>query len=430
MDAPAGQPYLGPMAVLQASIPVLLLLVILEYVVARARGHRVHRLDDTLTDVGCGALSQVTGIVVKLLSVGAYMAVLEAASLQRWAGAGAWPVRSPWAFVTVFLLVDFGQYISHRLSHRVNILWAGHAVHHSSEELNLTVALRNSSLHGFFVWVFFLPLAVAGVPWQTTVLCYGLNVLYQFWLHTREIGRLGPLEWVLNTPSHHRVHHAVNPRYRDRNFGGVLIIWDRVFGTFQAEDEPPVYGITRPLRSWNPVWANVHVFAELAAVVRRAEGWRERLRVLFGPPEALAPEAGPQEAASRFDPESSPALGRYAAAQILVVIPATLEMVRRSAELPLAHTAALGFYIALTVSNAGAVLERRAWVYPLELSRLVLLAAVGVVLLLSRQAPAVPAALAAAGALLLAAWLVRLRGELDGSGVHDQLAQRAVAVEP
>jgi sterol desaturase/sphingolipid hydroxylase (fatty acid hydroxylase superfamily) len=109
-----------------------------------------------------------------------------------------------------------------------------------------------------------MPLALLGVPWVMFAVCHGLNLIYQFWIHTREVGRLGPLEWFLNTPSHHRVHHGINPKYQDRNYAGVFIIWDRLFGTFIPEDEEPVYGITTPLATWNPLWANVHVFVDIA----------------------------------------------------------------------------------------------------------------------------------------------------------------------
>jgi sterol desaturase/sphingolipid hydroxylase (fatty acid hydroxylase superfamily) len=136
------------------------------------------------------------------------------------------------------ILVDLAYYFSHRYAHEINVLWAGHVVHHSSEEYNLAVALRQSSLHGLFSWIFYAPLAVLGMPWQLFVACNALNLVYQFWIHTRAVGKLGRVaEYILNTPSHHRVHHGVNPKYQDRNYAGVFITWDRLFGTFVVEEE-------------------------------------------------------------------------------------------------------------------------------------------------------------------------------------------------
>ncbi len=172
-------------------------------------------------------------------------------------------------------------------------------MHHSSEDYNLAVALRQGAFQGLFSWVFYLPLAFVGFPpsWFAAIMSF--NLLYQFWIHTRTIKTLGPLEWVLNTPSHHRVHHARNPKYLDRNYAGTLIIWDRMFGTFQAEEEEPVYGLTKPLDSWNPLWANLHVWRDLFRDAWLAPRWIDKLRIWFMPqgwrPDGIAGEpAGPR----------------------------------------------------------------------------------------------------------------------------------------
>jgi sterol desaturase/sphingolipid hydroxylase (fatty acid hydroxylase superfamily) len=162
----------------------------------------------------------------------------------------------------------------------VNLLWAGHVVHHSSEEYNLSVALRQSSLHGLFTWVFYLPLALLGVPAEMFIACYALNLVYQFWIHTEIIGRMPRwFEAVMNTPSHHRVHHAINPRYLDRNYAGVFIVWDRLFGTFEAEreDDRPRYGVVRQLGSFNILWAALHEWVGIVRDLLNAPGWRNKL---------------------------------------------------------------------------------------------------------------------------------------------------------
>src|SRR6185436_19175726 len=221
-------------------------------------------------DLSCGILSQISGIFSKLLAVGIYAWAWRHLAVQRWLPAvPAWAEGAPFARadafpwlavngpelaagVAAFLLVDLAYYCSHRTSHGVNLLWAGHVVHHSSEEYNLAVALRQSSLHGLFTWVFYLPLALAGIPPETYLVCYALNLVYQFWIHTQAVGRLGRLtELVMNTPSHHRVHHGRNPRYLDRNHAGVFIIWDRLFGTFEPETERVVYGLTKDIHTFN-----------------------------------------------------------------------------------------------------------------------------------------------------------------------------------
>jgi sterol desaturase/sphingolipid hydroxylase (fatty acid hydroxylase superfamily) len=249
------------MSVLHAAVPLFFGLMSVEWIVASRRGLRVYAWRDSVMDLGSGILSQICGVYLALLSIEAYRLV-EQAAVERGMTILVWPQGGPLsspeaalAWMAVFNLVDFGQYGMHRASHRVSLLWACHLVHHSSEELNYAVALRNSSLHGLFLWMVPLPLALVGVPWRVFAVCYGVNVAYQFWLHTRVVGRLGPLEQVLNTPSHHRVHHGRDPEYVDRNFGGVFIVWDRLFGTFAQERQEPAYGISPRLSRSDPVWA-------------------------------------------------------------------------------------------------------------------------------------------------------------------------------
>jgi len=232
------------MDIITLSIPFFFALIGLELLVARVRKRPLYRLSDSISDLSCGILSQLAGILIALLTIAGYSWVQQRWSIQHVLPLPAWS-HSPLAWVTVFLLDDLAYYWMHRSSHVVNLLWAGHVVHHSSEEFNLTVALRQSSLHGLMSWLFYLPIALLGVPVTMWLVCHALNLVYQFWIHTREVDRLGPLEWILNTPSHHRVHHASQGSYLDRNFGGVLIIWDRLFGSFAPELERPVYGLTK-----------------------------------------------------------------------------------------------------------------------------------------------------------------------------------------
>ncbi|WP_341887789.1 sterol desaturase family protein [Variovorax sp. YR752] len=188
----------------------------------------------------------------------------------------------------LFVGQEFCYYWQHRAAHRVRWFWASHCVHHSPNQLTLASALRlgwTGKLSG--AAVFFTPLVWLGFHPLVVAAAVALNLLYQFWLHATWIPRLGPLEWLLNTPSHHRVHHARNPEYLDCNYGGVLIVFDRLFGSFVAErdDNPPRYGLTVPLHSYNPLRIALHGWLTLAADLRLARSPRDALHILFGPPD-------------------------------------------------------------------------------------------------------------------------------------------------
>ncbi len=392
---------------LQLAIPVFLAAAVVEWLISRRRGWVVHRLADSITDLGCGMLSQLTELFLVVLSVGGYRFVQEQWTLQLLTGAPPWPT-GPGGWVLAFLLADVGQYVVHRISHRMSFLWACHVVHHSSEELNYTVAMRNTSLHGLFIWVFTLPLAFIGLPWQMFAASYGLNVLYQFWLHTRLVGRLGPLEWVLNTPSHHRVHHGRDREYVDRNFGGVLIIWDRLFGTFAEERQEPEYGVQPRFRSSNPVWANLDGWVEIGRAWRRAGDWRGRARAVFGPPDW---KTGPDpERDSKF--AIAPAALGYALAQLGVAIVLTLLVLRHAPQLSWAERFVALVVIAATVGSVGGLLDGRAWVPRIERLRLGALGLGGLAALrLERTTPTSVLVAVTAYVLLSAGWFWLVRRE-------------------
>jgi sterol desaturase/sphingolipid hydroxylase (fatty acid hydroxylase superfamily) len=440
------------MSIIQASIPLFFLLLGIELAHARLSGNRLLRLNDSISDLSLGTLSQLSGLFFKILTIGAYIWVADHFAIQRFlfvvpAWLGGLPFTTaagiPWFGVRIpelltwtvaFVLVDLAYYWSHRMSHEVHVLWAGHVVHHSSEEYNLAVALRQSSLHGLMSWVFYIPLALIGLPWQMFVTCNALNLVYQFWIHTRAVGRLGWVtEAVLNTPSHHRVHHGVNPKYQDRNYAGVFITWDKLFGTFVREEEEPVYGITHPLASWNPLWANVHVFVEIWHLARRARGWRSKLKVVFGPPSwrpddgglgaqgaeggawVLAPDVTVDNF-QKFDPVVPRAISWYAFVQFLVVLVAAVKTLALAGSLPLTQTGALVFYLALALTNIGGLLEGERWGFVLEQARLLSLVAATGTLLVVGSMPRVWVAIALVWFAGSAVWLWAIaRGQMvDG----------------
>ena len=395
------------MNIIQASIPLFFLLIVAELLWSWRRGQRVARLNDSIADISCGVMSQMAGIFDKALTLGVFIWIGAHASIQRWLPAiPHWPDRTPFpagsgplgvsldvaalaSWAITFFLVDFCYYWSHRLSHEVHVLWAGHVVHHQSEEYNLAVALRQATLGKLLTWIFYVPLAFIGIPWRLFVATYGVNLVYQFVLHTRTIGTLGPVvERIMNTPSHHRVHHGVNPQYQDRNYAGVFIIFDRWFGTFEKEVEPVVYGVTKPLTSWNPVTANLQVFSQIWHDVRRATSWHERWHIVFGHPgwrpAASQPPAEPPRVtatpALTYDPPVPTPLAIYGFAQMVLATGAAVMLLGKAKALPVGQASAAAFLIVVSLVGVAGVFERAQWVRPMEGARLLTIAMLGVAL--------------------------------------------------
>jgi alkylglycerol monooxygenase len=275
--------------------------------------------------------------------------------------------------------VDLAYYWFHRTSHRVRFVWATHVVHHQSEEYNLSVALRQSWLQLLPEQVFYFPLAILGVPPAMFATVFAFDTIYQFWIHTRAIGKLGPLEWILNTPSHHRVHHAINPKYIDKNYAGALIVWDRMFGTFIAEDEEPTYGTVKPLASFNPLWANVAGWVEIAKLWSGASTLSDKLHAPLAPPEWLPKEMGgraivpevSRESQQRYRAPAGAGTRRYVFANFALVLAATGALGFYTPKLPEAQVGVATVLLILALIVFGGLLENKSWAKPLEVARLV-----------------------------------------------------------
>lgn len=259
------------------AIPMYFILMGIELLVLRFQKNPTYRLNDAITNINLGVVSQVSGVFLKALSIGIYTFFFEKFGLFQ-------IPNKVWTFFILFFLYDLCYYWAHRLSHEINLFWGGHVVHHSSEEYNLSVALRQSSTQTIWTFMFYLPLAVIGFDPVMLVLVSGINLLYQFWIHTEAIDRMGFLEKFMNTPSHHRVHHGRNPKYIDKNHGGTFIIFDKWFGTFQEEEERPTYGITTPVQSWNPVWVNISHYATMKKELGMISGIKDKMKYLFNKP--------------------------------------------------------------------------------------------------------------------------------------------------
>jgi sterol desaturase/sphingolipid hydroxylase (fatty acid hydroxylase superfamily) len=266
--------------VIVIAMPVFLLAIALEFTVGLKRRRNTYRLNDTLASLGLGVMSQVADAFGTLLKVAVYTWVFQHVALFELSAS------SPWVWVGALIAYDLCYYGLHRAGHRVGVLWAAHVVHHQSEDYNLGTALRQTSSGFLLDWIFYLPLAVAGVPPLVFGVVALIDLLYQFWVHTQQVGKLGWFDRWFCSPSNHRAHHGVNPRYLDKNYGGILIVWDRLFGTFVEEDDrdPVVYGTRAPLRSFNPLWANLQVYRELWLDSWRARSWADKLRVWVAPP--------------------------------------------------------------------------------------------------------------------------------------------------
>ena len=313
--------------VIVLATPVFLALIALEAWVGWRRGRNTYRLADAMSSIGLGVMSQLVGVFSGALTLGVYVLVhqhLRVASL---------PADAPWVWLLSLLAYDFLYYWHHRAGHRVALFWAAHVVHHQSEDYNLSTALRQTSSGWIAGWLFYLPMAVLGVPPLVFASVALIDLLYQYWVHTQQIGRLGWFDRWFCSPSNHRVHHAVNDRCLDKNYGGILLVWDRIFGTYAPEDdrEPCIYGSRSPLRSWDPLWANGQVYAALWQDSRATRRWLDKLRVWWAPPgwrPADVAARWPRPAFDpsrlvRFDPPLPPRAGAWAGVLFLLTLAAT-----------------------------------------------------------------------------------------------------------
>jgi alkylglycerol monooxygenase len=271
---------LSPSQVIVLATPVFLLLIAIEFAWGHAKGRNTYRLNDAVSSIGLGMLSQVSAVFTSLFRIGIYTAIYSSVALYP--NAEFWNTWYGWLIALVFY--DFCYYWLHRAGHESAVFWAAHVVHHQSQDYNLSTALRQTSSGALLGWIFYVPMAVAGVPPLIFGIVALIDLLYQFWVHTEHVPRLGWFDRWFCSPSNHRVHHAVNDRYLDKNYGGILIVWDRIFGSFREEDEKCIYGTRAPLDSWDPLWANAEVYWALGKESWHARNWGDKLRVWFKPP--------------------------------------------------------------------------------------------------------------------------------------------------
>ncbi|GLX78691.1 sterol desaturase [Thalassotalea insulae] len=269
------------MGFILAAIPFFLLAIAIELWFDKRRATGYYQFNDAINSLQLGTLSRIIGLLKAAIPFSLYTLIYQNYALWQL------PESSLLVWLFAFIAYDLGYYWVHRLSHRINVMWASHVVHHSSEEYNLTTALRQTSTPALFAWAILLPLAFFGISPMLLISCGALNLIYQFWVHTRHIDKMPAwFEAIMVTPSHHRVHHALNRDYIDKNYAGVFILWDKLFGSFQAEKDNIniVYGVSHQLKSWNPIWANFKVYRDLLTDTLNTQNWRDKFQLWFRPP--------------------------------------------------------------------------------------------------------------------------------------------------
>lgn len=354
------------------SIPIFFILMGIELVIERITNKKLYRLPDAIANLSCGITSQLSGLFLKVFAIGIYQLLYENFNRVTW--------DKTWLYwLALFLLADLAYYWAHRMSHEINLFWGGHVVHHQSEEYNLSVALRQSSLQVIWTFVFSLPLAFIGFETLDFALMSAFITLYQFWIHTETINKMGWFELVFNTPSHHRVHHGRDPKYIDKNHAGTLIIWDKMFGTFQEEEERPTYGITKPINSWNAVWANFSHYAEMGKDLKQIPTWSDKIKYLFKKPGWLPEYLGGYRAAppvdkstyKKYDTPSSLTLNLYVLFQYVLCLAGTSLFLFNAPKFSLSEKAMVTVLISIVVMNCGVLFENRPWVRYAEWIRIV-----------------------------------------------------------
>ncbi|XP_063230292.1 alkylglycerol monooxygenase-like [Bacillus rossius redtenbacheri] len=371
--APSRSSFEGPELVpdyMTQAWPYLLAFLLVENALLWLEGQPTLRLNDGVTSLSHGVLHQCGRLVFRGAESAAYMYIHK-----HWRLADmAWD--SPCTWYLAALGVDFCYYWVHRACHEVHILWAQHQVHHSSEEFNLAVGLRQSVLQEWCGFVFYLPLALF-VPPAHFLTHQQFNLLYQFWLHTKVVRSLGPLEWVFNTPQHHRVHHGCNLSYLDKNYGGVLIIWDRMFGTFAQEKDDIIYGLVYNQPSFNPLFLQVFYNMNVVNKWRSMSGWQDKMAAVWKGPSWLPgkPRLGADEdkldvkSREKYDVKLPTWCNVYLLLHFTIVVVGFQELALR--HMAMSPVVVLGsvLYILLSLTSIGMLFDNHPYACALELAR-------------------------------------------------------------
>tara|TARA_S200000501_G_C20844720_1_gene753165 strand:+ start:671 stop:1933 length:1263 start_codon:yes stop_codon:yes gene_type:complete len=355
-------------------VPIFILLILIEIIYGQIKKKQTHSFMDTLSSLSSGMtniLKDTLGLVVVIISYPYLLGKLSIFNIEN----------TFIVYIAAFICVDFSGYWSHRLNHKINLFWNQHIIHHSSEEFNLACALRQSfsDLLGYTA-LFLIPAAVLGVPTDVITLLAPLHLFGQFWYHTQHIGKLGILEYFLVTPSQHRVHHAINPIYIDKNLAPIFCVWDRCFGTFQEEleDEPPVYGVLKPVRTWNPLLINFQHLWGLIFDAWHTRSIREKL-TLWWQPTGYRPEDVKKRfprniitsinEVEKYNPESGNSIKGWAMFQWLGTTFMLLLFLANYPSFGNLQALLFGGVIMLSIFGYTSVMDQQSWAFNFELVR-------------------------------------------------------------
>ena len=360
--------------ILAFAVPLFISLMLLEYLVAKKRKLAYFNLHNSIANICIGIAERLCDILI----AGSFFFVYD--HLQK---KYALFTIKPSVFLWILLLLctDFIWYWYHRLAHEINILWAVHVVHHQSEDFNFTVSARITVLQALVRTGFWSVLPIIGFPASMITVMLLIHGIYPFFVHTRLVGNLGILEYIFVTPSHHRVHHAADEKYLDKNYGDVFIIWDKLFGTFQKEEEEPTYGLTKPLNTYSFLWQHFHFYIELFLAAKAQKGIRAKIKTIFGRPDQIDPSIRAKaEAAlhihhSKKETIREP-LNRYVIWQMVLMLLALFVFILFEKYTgPSFRTIFTGLTL-LTLINCGAIMEHKRWIFHVEYLRIVLVSVI------------------------------------------------------
>jgi len=359
------------MNIILFAIPFFILLISIEIIVDRYRNTGFYRVNDSISSLNAGLLSRVILLFKKMVPLTIYVMIEQHFALFDLQ-------ETIFLWFVAFVLYDFCYYWNHRIGHEINIFWASHVVHHSSEEYNLTTALRQTS-GSILGWIFYLPMALLGIEPKIMLSVAALNLVYQFWVHTRHVQKLGWYELIFITPSNHRVHHATNQCYIDRNYGGVFILWDKIFNTYQEEqeDEPCIYGIRKPLKSWNPIWTNLHFYAQLFNDAWHTERWQDKLLIWFKPTGWRPADMERQYPLEKYDPDAFEKFDTqipifntwYSVIQHLTILVGIVVFINYAPNMSNIELLLSGSFIIFSCYSIGNILQGKQWARWLEYGR-------------------------------------------------------------
>ena len=355
------------------AVPVFFLMIGIEFIFGVIKGTNNYRLNDSIAAISLGLISRlppllnlgIQGVVWTYVATNLNMSLMPKDSWVTW--------------VIAFLFYDLCYYWMHRMSHEVKVLWASHVVHHQGEEFNLSTALRQTSSGWLWKWIFYIPIFMVGIPGEVFFTVAAINLLYQFWVHTEHIKTLGALELIFITPSNHRIHHAQNPEYIDANYGGVFIIWDRIFGTYipEKDDLKPIYGTVKPLRSWNPIWSNLEIYHQMIRDTIHTKTLKNKIKVWFSStrwrPEDVYEKfphvTNDLEDFEKYDPDANRTTKFFTSVQFIINSSISTIIIFTIADQSYLQSCMLAIMLVASTTLVTSIIENKKWGYQSELAR-------------------------------------------------------------